>query len=158
MSPYQIASSRTDTDRNDAAVLFARYAESLDVDLAYQGFDAELASLPGDYAPPRGALLLARAPDGAAIGCVALRPAARDGCCEMKRLFLLPSARGCGLGEALTAAIVAEARRLEYRALLLDTLASMTTAIRLYEKLGFRRIEPYYAPTPPGTLFMALNL
>jgi ribosomal protein S18 acetylase RimI-like enzyme len=137
------------------AALFGGYAESLAVDLPYQDFAAELAGLPGKYAPPMGALLLARGPDGGALGCVALRPIAPQGCCEMKRLFLLPAARGMGLGKALAEAAIAEAKRLGYRELRLDTLPTMQTAQHLYEQLGFRRIAPYYGPVPAGTVFMA---
>jgi GNAT superfamily N-acetyltransferase len=148
----------TDDDIAAVADLFRGYAESLPVDLAYQDFAAELAGLPGKYAPPKGALLLARGGDGSPLGCVALRAIAHEGCCEMKRLFLLPAARGTGLGRALAEAAIAEARRLGYTELRLDTLPTMQAAQRLYEQLGFRRIAPYYGPVPDGTIFMALTL
>ena len=140
------------------AALFAAYAASLPVDLGYQDFTAELAALPGKYAPPAGALILARLADGTAVGCVGLRSLTAEGCCEMKRLYLTDAARGTGLGRALTLAIVARARAIGYRELRLDTLPSMAAAIALYRQLGFVEIAPYYAPTPPGTLFMALRL
>jgi len=143
-------------DMRVLADLFRGYAASLPVDLDYQDFDDELAALPGKYAPPKGVLLLARDADGA-LGCVGLRALA-EGVCEMKRLYLLPAARGLGLGRALADAAVAEARRLGYRELRLDTLPTMARAIAMYEQMGFERIEPYYRPTPPGTVFMALRL
>lgn len=155
---FHIAAARTAQDIAATAALFADYAASLPVDLAYQDFDAELAALPGKYAPPGGDLLLARDEAGAPLGCVGLRPIPPQGCCEMKRLFLRPAARGLGLGRALTAAAIETARGLGYRELRLDTLPTMTTAMTLYGQLGFERIEPYYAPTPAGTVFMALRL
>lgn len=155
---FDIAPVRTAADLAATAELFAGYAASLPVDLGYQDFDGELAALPGKYAPPAGELFLARDPAGGPLGCVGLRPLADKGCCEMKRLFLLPAARGLGLGRALTEAVVDQARRRGYLELRLDTLATMTTAQALYEKMGFERIAPYYAPTPPGTVFMALGL
>ena len=138
--------------------LFARYAASLPVDLGYQDFASELAALPGKYAPPGGQLLLARDPDGQPLGCVGLRPISPAGCCEMKRLFLLPSARGLGLGRTLTMAVIEEARRLGYRELRLDTLPTMDAAISLYAQMGFTHIAAYYKPTPAGTIFMGLAL
>ena len=158
MADIQILPVRAPDDLRAAAELFAAYAASLPVDLGYQDFGAELAGLPGKYAPPLGDLLLARDAGGAALGCVGLRPMALDGGCEMKRLFLLPAARGLGLGRSLTEAVIAAARNRGYAELRLDTLPSMTTAIGLYEQLGFRRIAPYYDPTPPGTVFMSLAL
>ncbi|HYD26240.1 GNAT family N-acetyltransferase [Brevundimonas sp.] len=155
---FRIAPVRTPDDLAAAAGLFAGYAASLPVDLGYQDFEGELSALPGKYAPPAGELFLARDAAGAPLGCVGLRPLADDGCCEMKRLFLLPAARGLGLGRALTEAVVDQARRAGYRELRLDTLASMTAAQALYGKMGFERAEPYYAPTPEGTVFMALWL
>ena len=147
----------TDADLHVAMSLFDAYAASLPISLGYQDFAAELASLPGKYAPPGGSLLLARAA-GEVLGCVGLRPLPDPGCCEMKRLYLRPEGRGRGIGRELAYAVIESARNIGYRELRLDTLASMTGAIRLYEQTGFRRIEPYYAPTPPGTVFMALTL
>lgn len=155
---FRILPVRSAADLAATAELFAGYAASLPIDLGYQGFDGELAALPGRYAPPAGELFLARDPAGLPLGCVGLRPLADEGCCEMKRLFLLPATRGLGLGRALTEAVVDHAKRSGYRELRLDTFATMTTAQTLYEKMGFERIAPYYAPTPPGTVFMALAL
>lgn len=138
--------------------LFEAYAAGLGVDLGYQGFAAELAGLPGAYAPPGGALLVARGADGAPLGCVALRPMADAGCCEMKRLYVAPAGRGGGLGRALVAAVIAEAKGRGYREMRLDSLPFMTTAVALYRSLGFRETPPYY-PTPvAGTVFLALTL
>ena len=154
---FQIDVAITAADVQSVSALFQGYAASLPVDLGYQDFATELAGLPGKYAEPRGALLLARDQAGASLGCIALRPHG-ERVCEMKRLFLVPAARGMGLGRALAEAIIAAARDRGYRELRLDTLPSMTSAIALYEGLGFERIEPYYAPTPPGTVFMAMTL
>ncbi len=138
--------------------LFAAYAASLPVDLAYQGFAAELAGLPGAYAPPAGALLLARGADRTPLGCVALRPMAEAGLAEMKRLFVAPAGRGRGLGRALAEAALAAAEARGYREMRLDSLPTMATAIALYRMLGFREIAPYY-PTPvAGTVFLARAL
>ena len=155
---FHIRPVRTPDDLAATAALFQAYAASLPVDLGYQDFASELAALPGKYAPPHGELLLARDGDGAPLGCVGLRPLAAEGCCEMKRLYLTPAARGLGLGRALTDAVIAAARRLGYRELRLDTLPTMTTAIGLYEQMGFRRIAAYYAPVPAGTIFLGLGL
>jgi len=154
----RIIPARSPADLAAVAELFAGYAASLPVDLGYQDFNGELAALPGKYAPPAGELFLARDAAGAPLGCVGVRPLPDDGACEMKRLFLLPAARGLGLGRALTQAVVAHARTLGYRELRLDTLASMTAAQALYGGMGFERIPPYYAPTPEGTVFMGLRL
>jgi GNAT superfamily N-acetyltransferase len=155
---FTIAPVRSDAEAAATRELFEAYAASLPVDLAYQEFGTELAELPGQYAPPRGELLLARDPAGATLGCVALRPIAIEGCCEMKRLFLRPTARRLGVGRALAEAIVKEARRIGYRELRLDTLPTMAAALSLYAQMGFERIPPYYKPTPPGTIFMRLEL
>lgn len=141
-----------------ARALFEAYAASLPIDLDYQDFASELAGLPGKYAPPDGVLLLARAGSGEAVGCVGLRPLADAGHCEMKRLYVRPVLRGTGLGRRLARAIIAQARQIGYRAMRLDTLASMESALSLYRGLGFVAIEPYYAPTPSGTVFMELAL
>ena len=140
------------------ATLFRAYADSLPVDLSYQGFDAELAGLPGLYAPPAGALLLALAADGTPIGCVGLRPQDAAGCCEMKRLYVAPSGRGSGAGRALVHALIVEARHIGYREIRLDTLPFMAPAIALYEAIGFRPIVPYYETPVAGTRFLALQL
>ncbi len=140
-----------------ARVLFEEYAAWLGVDLSFQGFAAELAGLPGAYAPPRGRLLLAMDDDGGAAGCVALRPLSR-GVCEMKRLYVRSAFRGQGVGRLLAGQIVAEARAIGYRSMKLDTLPRMQAAIRIYEALGFVRCPAYY-PTPlADTVFMELRL
>jgi ribosomal protein S18 acetylase RimI-like enzyme len=157
-SAFDIQPARTADDLRAAADLFRDYAASLPIDLGYQDFEAELAGLPGKYAPPDGALLLARGEAGRVLGCVALRPIPPEGCCEMKRLYLRPAARGLGLGRALAEAAIGAARTRGYGELRLDTLATMQAALGLYEQIGFRRIAPYYAPTPDGTVFMGLRL
>jgi len=143
-------------DLPDVAALFRVYAEGLGVDLGFQGFEAELAALPGPYAPPQGALLIAR--DGlAALGCVAMRPHA-SGICEMKRLYVAPCARGQALGRRLADAIMAEARAAGYRRMVLDTLGSLTVAVALYRGLGFRAVPPYYDNPLPGVIYMECDL
>jgi ribosomal protein S18 acetylase RimI-like enzyme len=132
------------------------YAGWLKVDLCFQGFEAEVAGLPGDYAPPSGALLIARI-DGQPAGMVALRRK-DDARCEMKRLFVREAARGLRLGRALAERIIAEGRARGYREMVLDTLPVMQDAQRLYVALGFRDIEPYYASPIAGTRFMGLML
>ena len=158
MARFTIARAATPDDLAAVAVLFADYAAWLPIDLGYQGFAAELAALPGKYAPPSGELLLARDPDGALLGCVGLRAIEPDGVCEMKRLYIAPAARRMGLGRALATAVITAAQGIGYREMRLDTLEGMTPAITLYEQLGFSRIGSYYAPTPPGTVFMGLKL
>jgi ribosomal protein S18 acetylase RimI-like enzyme len=153
-----IAPVQSDVDLDDTRALFRAYAASLPIDLAYQGFASELAALPGAYAPPAGALVLARDAAGAPVGCAALRPLAEPGCCEMKRLYVAPAARGLGLGRALMDAIVGEAARLGYREVRLDTLPSMTTAIAMYCAAGFTPIPPYYDTAPAGTIFLGRSI
>jgi ribosomal protein S18 acetylase RimI-like enzyme len=137
--------------------LFQAYADGLPVDLAYQDFAGELAGLPGKYAPPHGALLLARDTAGEPLGCVALRPLG-EGLCEMKRLYVAPTARGTGLGGALMRAVIAAGRHRGYRAMRLDTLSDMTAAQAMYAAAGFQRIAPYYDGAVPGTIFLELSL
>ncbi len=139
-----------------ARKLIHEYGVSLGIDLSFQNFEAELKKLPGDYAPPRGALLLARDARNF-IGCVALRPLA-DGVCEMKRLYVQPGWRGQGIGQRLIDAVLAAARHRGYRAMRLDTLPSMTAARALYQSLGFRPIAPYYESPIAGTAFLELDL
>jgi len=141
-------------DLADAIALFRAYAQSLPVDLAYQGFEAEMAAMPGKYAPPKGVLLLARNGAGRAVACAALRPLDRDGVCEMKRLFVTPEGRGLGLGKRLVETLFDEARATGYREMWLDTLPSMTEAIALYRRFGFEAMPAYYDTPIEGTLFM----
>jgi ribosomal protein S18 acetylase RimI-like enzyme len=155
---FRIMPVRTANDLASAVKLFRAYASSLDIDLSYQDFEAEMEAMPGKYAPPAGELLLARYPNGTPVGCVGLRPLEPPGCCEMKRLYVSPEVRGCGLGERLVDAVVKEAERIGYREMRLDTLPSMAGAIALYRKLGFEPIEPYYETPVIGTIFMRRSL
>lgn len=152
---FTIGQAESAADIAAVATLFAGYAASLPIDLGYQDFTGEVAGLPGRYGPPGGALLIARDLRGRALGCIGLR-AIDDDRGEIKRLYVAPDGRGTGLGRALAEAVIAKARRAGYRELLLDTLETMTAARRLYAGLGFVAVAPYYAPTPSGTLFMAL--
>ena len=151
-----LASAPTDVEA--VRDLFRQYASALPVDLGYQDFQDELANLPGKYGPPRGVLMIARTDGGGALGCVGVRPLDAQGVCEMKRLFILPESRGGGLGRRLAEAAIRRAASLGYQEMWLDTLATMASAIALYEELGFRRRAPYYEPTPPGTIFMERRL
>ncbi len=136
--------------------LFREYARSLGVDLGFQGFEAELAGLPGKYGAPEGALLLALEGQ-TACGCVALRPLA-PGVCEMKRLYVRPGFRGRGLGSALAETILQEGAARGYAVMRLDTLSGLTEAIRLYERLGFRRTGAYYDNPLPGVSYWEIDL
>lgn len=148
ISPEDVAHART---------LFSEYAAELNgVDLEFQGFAQELETLPGAYAPPRGCLLLARH-SGSVAGCIALRPI-DETTCEMKRMYVRPKFRKLQIGSALAQVLVAEARRLGYERMRLDTLPTMRSAIRLYESLGFERIAPYYDTPVADTVFMELEL
>lgn len=149
--PEAIAAVRT---------IFREYAEGLGVDLCFQGFEDELAALPGDYAAPAGQLLLALV-DGEVAGCGALR-ALHDvdhaNACEMKRLYVRPAFRRFGLGRRLAEALMDEARRCGYSVMLLDTLDDMEAARELYASLGFAETAPYYYNPLPGAHYLRADL
>jgi ribosomal protein S18 acetylase RimI-like enzyme len=143
-------------DLAEVRSLFREYADGLGIDLNFQGFEAEMAELPGKYAGPAGRLFLAW--NGtAAVGCVALRPLAGDSC-EMKRLYVRPQARGEQLGRRLAQHICKEALEAGYSRIYLDTLPTMGAAQQLYQSLGFRPTEPYVFNPIPGTRYLALDL
>ena len=152
----EIAQATSAEDLRHARALFEEYAASLGFDLGFQDFAAELAGLPGAYAPPRGRLLLAFHEDQAA-GCVALREL-EPGVCEMKRLYVRPGFRELRVGRALAEAILPQAREIGYSRMRLDTVPSMERARALYHSLGFREIPPYRYNPIPGTAFMELRL
>src|ERR1700727_2604052 len=142
-SPAQIVQARE---------LFLEYAQSLGFSLCFQGFDKELAALPGDYAPPEGRLLLAEF-EGQLAGCVALHKL-KSRICEMKRLYLRPQFRGQGLGHVLADGIIAEARQIGYQRMRLDTVEPvMKDAVAMYRKLGFREVAPYRPNPIAGAMY-----
>ena len=150
----------TDADLADAVRIFREYAASLDVDLCFQNFEAELAALPGEYAAPGGQLIVAYV-DGELAGCGALRPIADSdyaNACEMKRLFVRGTCRGVGLGRVLAQTLLDEARRAGYSAMLLDTLDDMEAARELYASLGFVEIPPYYFNPIAGAHYLKAEL
>src|SRR5262245_16841996 len=147
-----IVAARDPEDMPVVRALFEEYAAALGVDLGFQNFGDELATLPGDYAPPGGALLLAWT-GGVPAGSVALRRLEPDAC-EMKRLYVRPEFRGRRLGLRLAVAILEEGRRLGYRRMRLDTLPTMTDAHELYRRLGFRPIPAYRESPIAGTAFL----
>jgi carbonic anhydrase len=147
-TPEQIALART---------LFQEYGASLGFSLCFQNFDKELAGLPGDYAPPKGRLLIADL-DSEPAGCVALHEF-EPGISEMKRLYVRPGFRGRRVGLALANAVIDAARGIGYERMRLDTVPSeMADAVKMYRRLGFREIAPYRANPQPGTLYMELDL
>ena len=136
--------------------LFGQYAESLGVDLCFQEFEGELASLPGKYAPPDGRLMLATE-GGQAAGCVAIRRI-DDDVCEMKRLYVRPEFRSSGLGRLLAREMISQAAETGYATMRLDTLDRLAEAMSLYESLGFRQTEPYYDNPLDGVVYWELSL
>jgi putative acetyltransferase len=164
-----IRQAATPRDIAAARALFVEYADWLGVDLCFQGFAEELATLPGAYAPPEGRLLLADGPGGP-LGCIALRPlesnpghaaagdAAATATGEVKRLYVRPAGRNGGWGRKLAEVLLDEARAIGYRELKLDTLEWMTAARALYASLGFAECAPYYRNPLPGVVYMARRL
>ena len=152
----QIVRARSDAHYQYARILFGQYADTLGFDLEFQGFSRELATLPGDYAPPRGCILLAEL-NANYVGCVALRPL-ENKICEMKRLFVVPAYRGRDIGRALACSVIDKARQIGYEKMRLDTLESMKAATRLYRSLNFRTIQAYcYNPLEKPN-YMELDL
>jgi putative acetyltransferase len=156
-SPLHILQAESPAQIAQVRELFLEYAQSLGFSLCFQSFDAELAGLPGDYAPPDGRLLLAQYEDQLA-GCVALHKL-EPGICEMKRLYLRPHLRGKGLGRALADQIIAEARQIGYQRIRLDTVEPvMKDAVAMYRKIGFQEVAPYRLNPMAGALYMELQL
>lgn len=139
-------------------ILFAEYRSELAVEDCFSAFDAEIANLPGAYAPPQGKLLLATIV-GQPVGCIGLRPFAQEKTCEMKRLYVRPPFRGDKIGRLLAERLIEEARALGYLSLRLDShLSSMASAIRMYRKLGFREVSPDPVDPIAGLIYMQLAL
>jgi ribosomal protein S18 acetylase RimI-like enzyme len=160
----QVDIQEVDASQADAVeavrTLFREYALSLAVDLCFQNFDAELAALPGEYAAPAGALLLAMV-DGQPAGCVALRAlpdADYTNACEMKRLYVRPAFRRCGLGRQLAQQLLDLGTQAGYSHMLLDTLDEMEAAREMYAALGFEEIPPYYFNPIPGAHYLKVEL
>jgi len=152
----KIKQAATPTEIQAVRKLFREYEAFLDVDLCFQGFETELAGLPGKYAPPGGDLLIAKH-QGLVAGCVGVRFLG-IGVCEMKRLYVRPRARGAGLGRQLAHAIIESARQLGYCTMRLDTLEKLTAALGLYKALGFTPTSPYYANPLEGVVYLELTL
>ena len=152
-----IVVAETDKQVQEARLLFKEYAASLPFDLQFQDFERELEDLPGDYGPPGGRLFLAYAEDNAVAGCGALRQW-EPGTGEMKRLFIRPVFRGMGYGKKLALKVLEAAMNLGYGRVRLDTTPTMTEAIRLYERLGFHRVEAYRENPVEGAVFMEVDL
>ena len=155
----EILQAATPKQIEQARALFLEYGASLGFSLCFQSFDAELAGLPGDYAPPSGRLLLAGV-EGKPAGCVALHALGKDdGICEMKRLYVRPAFRGLQLGRRLVEETMRAARGIGYKKMRLDTVEPvMGHAVALYRELGFREIPPYRENPMAGTLYMELGL
>lgn len=141
-----------------ARELMMEYSTLLELDLCFQGFDEELRTLPGKYAPPAGRLLLALW-KGNTAGMIALRPFGEEGVCEMKRLYVRPEFRAHGIGRALAERVITAAAEIGYTRMRLDTVpGKMDRAIAMYREMGFREIEPYYKAPAGQMLFLELSL
>lgn len=157
MTSLQISHIRNDNDIATVRELFREYEDKMGLDLCFQGFEAELASLPGNYAEPSGRLLIAAIDDSVA-GCIALKKVDAE-TCEMKRLFVREEFRGQRIGIALIERLIADAREIGYKRLRLDTFPPiMSKAVELYRSYGFREIEPYNSDPHPDLLFMEMDL
>ena len=157
MSGVIIRDAETAADIELTRTLFLEYAQALGFSLCFQGFDEELAGLPGKYARPHGRLLLA-AHDELAAGCVGMR-ALQDGICEMKRLYVRPAFRGKRIGRLLAERLISEARGIGYTRMRLDTVVGkMADAVALYRRLGFVEIPPYCANPIEGAVYLELSL
>lgn len=152
----KIKQVQTEREIKEVRHLFRQYEQFLNIDLGFQEFENELADLPGRYAPPEGALLIAVS-GHSVLGCVALRPLSK-GVCEMKRLYVRPEYRGTGLGRRLALAIIEKAGELGYSFMRLDTLDRLAAAMHIYETLGFQKIEAYYDNPIPGVVYWELDL
>lgn len=154
---YEIIDVNTPELINETKILFREYEKWLDVSLCFQGFEEEVNSLPGKYAPPDGRLYIVKY-DGKYSGCIALRKI-EDGICEMKRLFLKEELRGKGIGNSLVTKIISDAKFIGYKTMRLDTIKEkMPKAVEIYTKHGFVETEAYYHNPNPHTLFMELDL
>ena len=153
-----ISLARGDDDLTRVRALFQAYAAAIDFDLAYQGFEAELADLPGRYAPPAGAVLLARDDGGQVVGGVGVRPHPIAGACELKRLYVIPAGRGSGAGRALALAALSFAATAGYRQMRLDTLPKMGAAIAHYRALGFEAVPAPADDAGMGQVYFAIAL
>ena len=151
-----IISASTGSHLQSIRRLFREYEQFLQVDLCFQQFEDELAGLPGKYAAPQGALLLAMV-DGRAAGCVAMRPL-EEGICEMKRLFVRPAYLGLGIGGQLARTVIEQARVAGYTRMYLDTLEKLRPALALYRRLGFVERSAYYDNPLPGVVYMELKI
>ncbi|KAG9235871.1 putative GNAT family acetyltransferase [Amylocarpus encephaloides] len=173
---YTISPATSPEDLSSIRTLFTAYVSWLDIDLTFQNFSSELSTLPGLYSPPTGALLLASStspsitstPSSSStptittpIGCIALRPltsASLTKCCEIKRLYTSPTARGLGAGKVLITSVLDEAEKLGYERVRLDTLPRMERARRLYRSFGFEEADAYYDTPLEGTIFLGREL
>lgn len=156
----QLVTPTTADDLAATSGVFREYAVSLGFDLCFQDFEGEIANLPGDYAQPRGALLLAKV-NNAIAGCCALRPLDSSdyvNAAEMKRLYVRPAFRGLGLGRQLAEAVLDLALMAGYDSVLLDTLDDMEIARAMYEELGFKEIPPYYHNPLAGAHYLKVDL